>query len=526
MNPNSTTPGAHERLMVDADELRDVGGLMSLFAATDERNPLAHVVVSSDNGRRVWLIGNGTTYAALRSAAPAPSHDVLLPCRLIEVAVTATDDVEFTFDIDDSGHPTASVSTGTTSFTTQLVHQIDRRLYQVLEVPDDVAATAIVDGRSLSALMEIASAAPFEPDDPPLFWIEADRGLLTVDIAWEHLGQSTYAVRGTGTGRARTAGVPVAFRHAFLALDGDVEIRFTSHPDGPITLLGADRIIRTWPVPTTSERLRPHVEELLSDVFGSMSLHRDSDGDYPLLRHGIPIYARLVDGPPASVQIFGVLLDDVEPSDALMRELNDLNGSVSYARILCVGRQVLAESDLVAHTLDADELVTAVRSIARIAHDLVPPLAAFYGGVAPDPERGRWADYRTTMIKAELWPGEEHLVSGPSAIAEWRLPDEVFVFTAWNPQGVLLTAHDNDRANEAMATEIIGRGGAFVRALGFSEQGYSEPGFLAWNLDRGEAVAIGRTFQQDAIFAVTADEVILISCRDDRTESWPRIWSP
>jgi hypothetical protein len=526
VNPNTTTAGFHARFDVAVDELRDLSALMSLFAETDERNPLAHVLVSSNQGRRVWLMGDGTTYAALRSTDPARDHDVMLPRRLIDFAATGTEDVEFIVGTDHAGQRTASVSVDSTAFTTELVHEIDQRLYQVLDIPDEIAATATVDARSLSALLQIASAAPteYEPGDAPLFWIEADHGRLTIDITWEHLGESVYEVRGSGTGRARTAGVPMALRHAFLVLEGDVEIRFTAHPDGPITLIGADRVIRTWPVATTCERLRGHVEELLGDAFGSMSLHRDADGDYPLRRHGIPIYARLVDGPPVSVQIFGVLLDDVEPSDALMRELNELNGSVSHARILCVGRQVLAEADLVAHTLDTDELLTSARSIARIANELVPPLAAFYGGTAPDPEQARWADYRTTMIKAELWPGEEHLVSGPSAFTDWRLPDDVFVLTAWNPQGVLRSRHDNDRATDTMAAEIIARGGAFVRALGFSEDGYSEPGFLVWNLDREDAVALGRTFQQDAIFAVTADEVSLISCRDDRTESWPRIW--
>jgi hypothetical protein len=511
-------------LQLDADEVVAVAELADLFAADDEQLPTGHVLLTAHDGRRTWIAGDGSAFAALRTTAPAPAFEVMVPRRAISFAVRQREDTSLELHHDGPTVLALTLTTTGAEFETDVVHPPDGRLRQVLALPTDPAATVRLDGATLDAVLDTATHAPTEVErgTEPLFWIDADDGRLGIEVHWDGLGASHYRVSGSGSGRARTAGVPLAFRRAFRPLRGEVELRFTEDPDGPISVIGDDHLVRMWPVRTTAERFRHDVEELVAEAFGPMAILRDADGDYPLRRHDIPIYARLIDGPPVSVQVFAVLLHDVEPSDGLLRELNDLNGSVSHARLVHVAGQVLAEADLVAGTIDVEELHAAARSISRIADDLVPALGALFGGTRPDPAGERWERRRGAQVLAELWPGRRLWLTGSEASEEWDLPAPLHFLTAWNPRGAEVPAASNQRANDALTLDVHAAGGALARAATVFADGTSADGFLVWDLDRETVCDLGRQYGQESVLAVDAERVTLVSCVDGRTETWAR----
>jgi len=75
----------------------------------------------------------------------------------------------------------------------------------------------------------------------------------------------------------------------------------------------------------------------------------------------------------------------------------------------------------------------------------------------------------------------------------------------------------NDDANADLAGELWATGATLARAVGRSPDGsHSEDSVAASPLSRQEAKELGRRYGQDAIYEVTAEAVLLLSCDTDR----------
>ena len=205
-------------------------------------------------------------------------------------------------------------------------------------------------------------------------------------------------------------------------------------------------------------------------------------------------------------------------------ELNDLNTNCSFTRIFHVNNQVLAEADLVAETLDPEELQTVMRRIHKMAIDVTPTLSAVFGGqLVENPEDARKGEYRTTVLEIETFPGTWVALNGATADRAWNFPASIFVITGWSPQGVDLGEWAHEKANRTIANTITDIGGRFLHGHGRSPNGdHSEPSLFAWGISDADAMEIARRANQDAIFEVTATEVTLLSCDDGSRESWSR----
>lgn len=275
--------------------------------------------------------------------------------------------------------------------------------------------------------------------------------------------------------------------------------------------------------------IREAIEEVISRVAGSLATVRDGDGDYPLKRHGLPVYGRLLDSvEPPVFQVFSILMVDVEHSLELMDELNDLNQTLTFARTIWVDGQILAEVDLVAHTLDDDELRVAVDRVTSIADRISPLIQAMFGGdVAQDPAERRWRLYRDTIVEAEILPGRAVPLNGPAAPTDWLFPGPVHVLTGWDPQGVSRSAELNEDINAFIAADVLRMGGRFVFGAGRSVDGdHVEPSLVVWGLDRSQARELASRASQDAIFEIDESEVRLVAAFDNRVETWSRIPAP
>jgi hypothetical protein len=291
----------------------------------------------------------------------------------------------------------------------------------------------------------------------------------------------------------------------------------------PLRLVAGERTVLIMPLdPALPARTR--AEEVMADVFGRHALEQDDDGDYPLTVAGIPVYGRFLPGDPSVLQVFAIVLHDVESTAELLAELNDHNASLRFVRTFWVPNQILVESHLVASTLDREELAAAFDACRQAAENLGPLLAAVYGGDTPGRTvEQRWATYRDTIIEAALTPGTTVILNGPDAAQTWPLPETVWVITAHDPFGRRLPEDVNATENAKLAYELVAAGKRSIGAVGRAADGtFRDEGFLVWDIDRLTVQALGRQFGQEAIFELDADEVRIIGCFNDRVDAHPR----
>jgi Protein of unknown function (DUF3293) len=135
----------------------------------------------------------------------------------------------------------------------------------------------------------------------------------------------------------------------------------------------------------------------------------------------------------------------------------------------------------------------------------------------------RWQAYRTAIVEAELTPGALASLNGPDAVVSWPFVGAVYAVTGWNPQGVERSQETNDAINRRIAHDVIDAGGRYVSGIGRDpEHSHIESTLIIWNITREEARVLGQRAAQDCIYEITDEHVRLLSCTDNREESWPR----
>jgi len=514
-------------------ELRAVLAAWRSFSSDDERVPHGNALLTTVDGRRRWVTGSGYTFAVV-DGGDGPDASIMIPGRVVYSAGSSdTDSVELVIR---SNHQITAIRAawGDSASTMTIVHAPDPQMMAIAHQPIPPSATAAVPKHALVNTFNSASANPYPLGDRgyPLCDVVIDDGHLSVGVDWETLETAHHhlAAQIVGSGHCSAEPLMIARAANFLACadedDVTVEIASTASHLGVdwMMTLRTERLSVVHMPPGPERNLRQHIEGLLSQTFGDLATARDHDGDYVIRRHGHQILARLVPGQMDTLQVFGVVLDDVTSSPELLKEINDINAGLSFVRVMLIENQVLAEVDLASHLLGVEELHNAAQRISHLVADLAPVIATVHGGALIDPSDARMQLYRNVVIEAETSPGAWMELHGPDATENWTLPPEVYIITAHDPSGIPMTDAANSAANRDLAAAIVRDGGSFTAALGRSPDGrHGESSFLVWNLDSGTATDLGREFGQDAIFALDATTVHLMPCiGDSRLSSWPR----
>ena len=142
--------------------------------------------------------------------------------------------------------------------------------------------------------------------------------------------------------------------------------------DRPSSLDGANQV----------ERLRDWVGDVLRVMFDNPEIQSDDDGDFALPQYGSSRLYLSVLEKPLRLEIFSVLLDEVEYSEQLMKTLNLINGRLVYEKIRYVPDQKIAvmSSHLDASGLSANSLGTYIRMAAMAADHFDTHLEEQFGG--------------------------------------------------------------------------------------------------------------------------------------------------
>lgn len=140
---------------------------------------------------------------------------------------------------------------------------------------------------------------------------------------------------------------------------------------------------RTWrsmESQASADMVTSHVETLIERLTGVDKARPDADGDYPIRYRSAVYYVRVVRAWKPVVQIFSVAVDGTRLTDALARELNDINTRVHFCRVFWVRGQVLVEAEHLGSSLTEADFDQCALTVAEATDEFAKRLAEQHGG--------------------------------------------------------------------------------------------------------------------------------------------------
>lgn len=517
---------------IEEGEWEEVSRRLRLSLEPDERSVLGKLALVLGGGRRRWCSTDRFRLVVFDAGPDDGDATFLVSPRLLEawplvsagtgaaVLRLSTSDDREVISIEGPG---GALSLDHDPRSTV---DVDRLLTEQLD-PDGVSFSVDAEAfHELVRLARVAPAGPFldEDHEVPLMWLTVDGRSLCIDVDWSELGVTGYRIPVEGGGAAVVSASPMFLHELIKALDpGEVTVTIPADVhdslrvrQGAVTGL----LMPIDPMRATIDR----VEQALALVFGDDVVHPKLDGVYRLSSDGVPVEARILFGDPVRLEVFAQVLVEVDLSEELLYELNQLNAATGMVKVLWNDGTVLVTGELVASTLDPEEVAAVYRRVNDFADGLGPALAVRFGGRAMESgQDSRWADYRQAIIRAELIPGEWLPLNGPDATAAFPFTEPVYVITAHNPHGRQRPAQINAQDTARLAADLVEAGAGIVRAVGGSSDGsIAEDSFLAWDIDLDTALHLGNRYEQDAIFELTGDSVAIIDVTSGRRDVMPR----
>jgi len=117
----------------------------------------------------------------------------------------------------------------------------------------------------------------------------------------------------------------------------------------------------------TWEETRRHVLDTCKRYLQVDELVVDVDGDIPVRAGDLLYYVSVIDADVPLVRVYSRIAHDVRPAAALYERLNSLNRDAVGARVFWDKGDLIAATELVAASLDVDELGQACRAVGILA---------------------------------------------------------------------------------------------------------------------------------------------------------------
>jgi hypothetical protein len=357
------------------------------FVDRDEGNVLGMLRLRSNGEQRQWCAMDERTIAVDLGGSDSATYEVLVSPRLVVAGLSmARRNGHAWLTTRRLGEAAGEIQVSDGVRTLRLAPDYSEYpdVAAVLDEIQDIAvATARVDGRDLDELASNAGWNPFshKPDAvaPPLR-ITVDNGVLSLRVTYRSLGFTEYQLAAETVGEASGFVMLHQFIVAVDGADGLVEISVPQDGSSVFQLRTDSRLVLMRGGESDLDLVRQRVEPVLETVFGPDALKRDADDDYPLPSPGTRIYARVVEDRPPRVQVFAVVLVEVDGTPELYSELNDHNTQLGFVRSIFLNGAVVVEADLVAESLDPREIETAYARVKAAAEELGPMIAAVHGG--------------------------------------------------------------------------------------------------------------------------------------------------
>lgn len=137
----------------------------------------------------------------------------------------------------------------------------------------------------------------------------------------------------------------------------------------------------------------------------------------------------------------------------------------------------------------------------------------------------RWRGYLDTTV-AVVIDGETVDLTGPDAVEAWPFDGPVHVLTAWDPSGRVMTREDNEKANAALRDDLVSVGARVWDSSGHdgpvSGDTFIDAGFVVVGPTESDVIALALRYDQEAIYTMTDQDLILVASRSQRRETRPR----
>lgn len=394
---DGSVPGGSDRfsVFITVDEWRRIIEWMHYGLSPSELDPTGHFLLECSGTRRTWVTTDGDRMTVLHDEGPAPvgltdpSEPVSILVNSRFFRARAPEDVTLVVTSVEDGRRQTFRGDG---FELSLPEH-PGPFPEWRTVVSAVTGTEVrVDAEQMARAARTAAVAPMgvENAQPLHAWIYGHDGRLVLETPWVRFPHTLVHV-DTDLPVPDTVPVLVVPRLLAELVEhlGPSTVTLTLPPT-PLHTVGIrsdgyEAVLR----PTDrwgAEKVR--LEELLCEFLGSDEVNADSDGDYPITSpQGNRLWVRLHTGvQPISVQVFSVLATDVDCTEDLLRELNSINAAGAYVKVIWADGAVMAETDIVADSLDLSELANAVIVVSQTADRYRDVLSAFFGSVGDDAE--------------------------------------------------------------------------------------------------------------------------------------------
>jgi len=141
----------------------------------------------------------------------------------------------------------------------------------------------------------------------------------------------------------------------------------------------------TMTVSTTTQRrwFTSYVSSLMGAILAE-PVQPDGDGDFPVHGHTAQCWVRPTAQEPWGVQVFALAAQNVPLRAAVLREINEANGSDPAIRVAFhAPGSVLVDYRLFADAVTEDNLRAVIGRVLAVADRIGPLLTAVHGGTTP-----------------------------------------------------------------------------------------------------------------------------------------------
>jgi len=137
---------------------------------------------------------------------------------------------------------------------------------------------------------------------------------------------------------------------------------------------------------TRTEVIRPFIEKTLAQWLEADAVRPSDKGEYLFRRGSAEICVRIDEGAQTAVSVYSVILRNVKKSARLLDVINAINADIDFARVFWMEKAVVLVTELLASTLDAEQLRAACELVARLADELDTRLKKKFGGKTMFPD--------------------------------------------------------------------------------------------------------------------------------------------
>ena len=134
---------------------------------------------------------------------------------------------------------------------------------------------------------------------------------------------------------------------------------------------------------TRLEVLQPFIEKTVAEYLGVEHVEVWEDGTIPIRSGTTIVNVRLVEGENPShpiLQVYSPMLSEIDSSSELLTKLNEVNSNLKFVRAFWTDRQVVLAMELLAESLDRDQVAHAVSLVSLAGNFWDSELNRAFGG--------------------------------------------------------------------------------------------------------------------------------------------------